>query len=138
MPAKMLNELPEESESEIVVPSLNHQCAETDNSVYHLDGPDAIRHIDALMTIQDLNALQWTFGAGQPDGGWEGWFDLYRKVRKAGKALQISIYDGSTERIFDAADNIIHTFGRDGIYFLFPDMELNTAQAFLEKARRNW
>ncbi|MBT3271819.1 MAG: trimethylamine corrinoid protein 2 [Spirochaetales bacterium] len=123
---------------DMVVPSLRHQCINTDSSVYHLDGPDAIRHVDSLMSISELNALQWTAGAGHPDGGWEGWFDIYRKVRKAGKALHISIYDGSTDEIYDRADNIIRAVGRDGIYFLFPSMELNTADAFLEKARKNW
>lgn len=123
---------------EMVVPSLTHQCQKTDYSVYHLDGPDAIRHLDALMSIKELNALQWTAGAGNPDGGWDGWYDIYRKARKAGKSLHISIYDGGTDKVFDAADALVKNFGREGLYFLFPVMDQTTAADFLAKAEGRW
>jgi len=124
--------------NEMVVPSISRQCSYTDSSVYHLDGPDAIRHLGALMSIEDLNALQWTAGAGNPDGGWDGWFDIYRTARKAEKSLHISIYDGGPNKIFEAADKLVSTFGRDGLYFLFPAMEKDVAVDFLKKASERW
>ena len=49
---------------EFIVPSLRKQCQKLDFTLYHLDGPDAIRHLDALMEIDGIDALQWTAGAG--------------------------------------------------------------------------
>ena len=124
--------------AELVVPSLAIQCGYTDYSLYHLDGPDAIRHVDSLMSISALNALQWTAGAGQPDGGCDRWYGIYDKVRSAGKSLHISIYDGNADQMFDSADRIINRYGRDGIYFLFPEMDGQTAGDFLARAGARW
>ena len=79
---------------EYVQPSLAKQCANLDYSVYHLDGPDAVKHMPALMEIKELNALQWTCGTGKPDGGHSGWYPIYDQARAAGKGLHISIYNG--------------------------------------------
>jgi 5-methyltetrahydrofolate--homocysteine methyltransferase len=54
---------------EFVLPSLKKQVARLDHSLYHLDGPDAIRHVPAIMELENLDALLWTCGAGHPDGG---------------------------------------------------------------------
>lgn len=70
-----------------VQPFIRQQCQKLDYSMYHLDGVDAIRHLDALLEIEELNAIQWTPGVGQPQGGDAGWYDLYRRIRAAGKAI---------------------------------------------------
>lgn len=69
------------------LPYLREQCERIDYTLYHLDGVDAIRHLDAVLEIERLNAVQWTPGAGQPQGGDPGWYDLYRKIRNAGKSV---------------------------------------------------
>lgn len=70
-----------------VQPYLREQCQRIPYSLYHLDGVDAIRHIDALLEIDELKAIQWTPGYGQPQGGDPCWYDLYRKIKAAGKAV---------------------------------------------------
>ena len=89
------------------MPSLRLQCQQLDFSLYHLDGPDAIRHLDALMEIEELNALQWTAGAGQPDGGNERWYAIYDKVRDAGKSLWVEIHDGDLHDWIQTADRFV-------------------------------
>ena len=59
------------------LPFLQEQCNRLDYTLYHLDGIDAIRHLDAVLELEQLNAVQWTPGAGQ--GGNACWYDLYRK-----------------------------------------------------------
>jgi hypothetical protein len=70
-----------------VQPFIRQQCQRLDYSMYHLDGVDATRHLNALLEIEELNAIQWTPGVGQPQGGDPCWFDLYRRIRAAGKAI---------------------------------------------------
>ena len=105
---------------EFVVPSLTKQCKNLDHSVFHLDGPDAIKHVPALMEIVDLDALQWTCGAGKPDGACPDWYPIYDKVRDAGKGLWISIADGDPDDWRRNAKKIVERYGPTGLYLLFP------------------
>jgi hypothetical protein len=70
-----------------VQPYIREQCQRLDYSMYHLDGVGAIRHLDALLEIEELNAIQWTPGAGQPQGGDPCWHELYRRIKAIGKAV---------------------------------------------------
>ena len=70
-----------------VQPFIREQCQWLDYSLYHLDGVDALRHLDALLEIQELTAIQWTPGVGQPQGGDPCWYDLYKRIRAGGKSI---------------------------------------------------
>jgi len=104
---------------EIAVPRFTVQCQRLDNSIFHLDGPDAIKHVPALMEIEELNALQWTCGAGQPDGGAEKWHPIYDQVKEAGKGLWIYLDDGNQKDCVEAAVRLIKRYGADLFYFNF-------------------
>jgi hypothetical protein len=123
---------------EFFVPSLRQQCQKLDYSIFHLDGPDAIMHVDALMEVEELTALQWTPGAGNPDGGSERWYPMYDKAKAAGKSLWIMLEEGSTDELIDKADKLVKRYGRDGLYLLFPEMEEEDALKILAKAERDW
>jgi len=123
---------------EFVLPTLDHQCNMLDYSIYHLDGPDCIAHIPALMEMKGLNALQWTAGAGQLDGANPKWFPIYEQVKKAGKALWVEISDGGYNEWVESADNFIKEFGREGVYFLFPIMTHLEARGMMEKCYKSW
>ena len=49
-----------------IQPSLRSQSENVDHVLYHLDGPAAIKHMDALMEIEGIDALQWTSGDAGP------------------------------------------------------------------------
>lgn len=70
-----------------VQPFIREQCRRLDYSLYHLDGVAALRHLDALLEIEELDAIQWTPGAGQPQGGDPCWYDLYKRIRAGGKSI---------------------------------------------------
>lgn len=73
--------------NEFVLPYLDQQCRRLDNTIYHLDGVNAIKHLDALCSIETLNAIQWTPGAGQPHAGDPCWYPLYQRILDAGKGV---------------------------------------------------
>ena len=77
----------EEDFRRFVLPYLQEQCRKIDYTLYHLDGIDAIRHLDAILEIEELNAVQWTPGEGEPQGGNPCWYDLYRKILDKGKSV---------------------------------------------------
>lgn len=53
--------------------------------MYHLDSVGAMHHLPALLEIEELNAIQWTPGVGEPQGGSPKWYDLYKKILAGGK-----------------------------------------------------
>ncbi|MCW5941740.1 MAG: hypothetical protein KIS66_05885 [Fimbriimonadaceae bacterium] len=71
-----------------VVPRLAEQCAWLDYSMFHLDGTQAFPHLDSLLAIPDLKAIEWTPQTGLPTGGDPCWYDLYRRIKAGGKAVQ--------------------------------------------------
>lgn len=72
-----------------VMPALREQCRWLDHSMYHLDGTQALVHLDALLEIAELDAVEWTPQAGIPGGGNPRWYDLYRRILDAGKSVQV-------------------------------------------------
>ncbi|MDP6380638.1 MAG: hypothetical protein QF662_04760, partial [Phycisphaerae bacterium] len=51
--------------SEFALPYLRREMAHLDASEYHLDGPDALKHLEALSAIERLDIIQWVPGAGR-------------------------------------------------------------------------
>ena len=70
-----------------VQPFIREQCQKIDYTLYHLDGVGAMRHLPALLEIEELNAIQWTPGVGEPQGGSPKWYDLYKKILAGGKSV---------------------------------------------------
>ena len=72
---------------EFVMPTLREDTKRITNTIYHLDGIGALKHLDALLTLDNLKAIQWVYGVDQP--GPPAWLDVYRKVLDAGKQIMI-------------------------------------------------
>lgn len=95
-----------------VVPSLTEQCRWLDNSLYHLDGTQAVCHLDSLLSIEELDAIEWTPQAGIEGGGHSRWFDLYKRILDAGKSVQV--VGASRAEILPLLDAI----GGKGVYVI--------------------
>ena len=72
---------------EFIVPELRTYLQVNDYAVYHWDGPDAVKYLDSLLAIDEIEAIQWTQGAGSPPASDPLWITQYRKIQAAGKKL---------------------------------------------------
>ena len=72
---------------EFFLEGLVEECRFLDRSIYHLDGPGSLPHLDLLLGIKELDAIQFVPGAGNED--LERWMPVYRKIQAAGKSMQI-------------------------------------------------
>ena len=93
---------------EFFLEGLIEECEKLDRCIYHLDGPDALRHLDMLLEIKKLNAVQWVCGAGNE--GYSRWVPVYQKIQKAKKGMMI--YVGTNE-----LDEVFSTLSPDGVWF---------------------
>jgi hypothetical protein len=72
---------------ELFLPGIIRECRHMDRSMYHLDGPQALRYLDRLLEIPEIHAIQWVPGAGR-EAWWE-WKGVYQRIQQGKKALQI-------------------------------------------------
>ncbi len=49
----------------------------------------SFQHLDSLLSIKELSAIQWVYGAG--NGRASDWLHVYRKCQAAGKGLQLHL-----------------------------------------------
>ncbi|MDR3121497.1 MAG: trimethylamine corrinoid protein 2 [Clostridiales bacterium] len=73
---------------DLVAEELNAELDFLDASIFHLDGPDALRHLDRLLELPTLHGIQWVYGAGQPTAS--HWIGVLRRIQAAGKAFQVA------------------------------------------------
>lgn len=103
---------------EFVVPYLERQCRRLDHVLYHLDGTQAVQHLDALLAIDGLAAIQWTPQAGLPAGGSPAWYDLYRRIKAGGKGVQ------APRVAVDEVIPLLDAVGPDGMFVtVFPQTQ---------------
>jgi hypothetical protein len=114
----------------LAAPSLTAQCEWLDHSLYHLDGTQAMIHLDALLEIKALDAIEWTPQAGIETGGHPRWYDLYRRILSAGKSVQV--VNVEPHEVLPLLDAI----GRKGVYILIQFKTERDAEKVLEQIGR--
>ena len=60
-----------------------------DRSIYHLDGPGALRHLDTLLEIPSLGGIQWVYGAGNEPS--TNWIDVLKRIQAKKKNIHMDI-----------------------------------------------
>ncbi len=71
--------------NQFAMPELEELCEFLDYPVYHFDGQEQIRHLDSLLSLNKLRAIQWTHVEGQPLTS--NFIPVLQKIQKAGKNL---------------------------------------------------
>jgi hypothetical protein len=71
---------------EFFLSELMVQCKALDNTLFHLDGPDAIKHLPILYEVP-MPAIQWVYGAGH--GPMVKWIPLLKEIQANGKGLHL-------------------------------------------------
>lgn len=100
--------------AQFVLEDLVIQTEHMPRSIYHLDGPGEIPHLDMLLDIPRLNGIQWVAGSGKAPLTDPCWFDLYRRIQDKKKNLVLL---GSINS-YNSADieRLVKTFDPAGLY----------------------
>ncbi len=114
-----------------VLPELLEEIKFLNNkTIFHLDGPGALKHLDALLEIPELAGVQWVYGAGQPSA--KHWIDVLKKIQNAGKLINIGLKP-------DDIDVVFGELKPQGLscYFEFPyEIDEHEANAIIKKAEQ--
>ena len=114
----------------LIWPDIQFEMAPLQRSVFHLDGPQALKHLDLLLNCPQLNALQWVYGDGH--GRASDWLDIYRKARAAGKSVQVFAAEAAD------ALHVLRELGPHGVWIQIfaPFASAEEANAFLREVAR--
>jgi hypothetical protein len=87
---------------DVFLPGIIRECQFLDRSIYHLDGPGALRHLDSILDIPELDALQWVCGAGNE--GYHKWVHVYQQAQAAGKGIQVICQMDELDQVMETLD----------------------------------
>jgi len=104
----------------LCLPDIQHQARLAGRAVFHLDGPDAARHIDALLEVPELQAIQFTPGDGRPSA--MRWVEMFRRIQAADRALYVICP-------FAEVLSIAESLEPAGLIIAVPDAPSETAMA---------
>jgi len=114
-----------------VMPGLTRISQYLGQSVYHLDGTGEIKHLDMLLSIPQLHAIQWT---PEPKISFisEESLGVYKKTLAAGrKVVLLGVPPEQLQIIFDAV-------GRDGLFILTHPGTRKEADDLIAYAQKEW
>lgn len=119
---------------EFVLDDLVAQTNYMERSIYHLDGPGELVHVDMLTDMPKLTGIQWTSGAGNPPLCDECWYDLYRKVQD--KKKNLVLLGGVSEDDMAGSERLIKSLDPTGVYISAKFSSKEKAEDMMEKIIR--
>ncbi len=76
--------------NDFYLPSLQREVKAMTHNVFHLDGKGVAQHLDSILSIPEINAIQWVQGVGEDEPIMQ-WLPLIRKIQAAGKSVIIDL-----------------------------------------------
>lgn len=84
---------------EFVLPELIGSAEWADRVAYHFDGQEQIRHLDHILSVDQIGMIQWTPVAGQPPT--TNFIPVLQRIQKAGKGLVLILQPWEVEIVMD-------------------------------------
>lgn len=112
---------------EFCLPSIKTEMASMTHNIFHLDGKGVARHLDAILALDEVQAIQWVQGVGT-DQPIMQWLPLIRKIRAHGKSLVIDLQ-------LHELDAFTSAIGPEGIFLCLPVADSEAQKAVLEKLK---
>ncbi|MBI5380773.1 MAG: hypothetical protein HZA31_02620 [Opitutae bacterium] len=81
---------------EFVLPGLHREIRAMSHNIFHVDGRGVARHLDPILAIPGVQAIQWVQGVGT-DRPIMQWAPLIKRMRAAGKSIVIDLEPSELE-----------------------------------------
>ena len=100
---------------EFYLPSLQEEVRHTTHNVFHLDGKGLLRHLDPILSIPEIQAIQWVQGVGD-DLPILQWLPVIKRIQAAGKGVVVDLQLSELEPFIAAMKP-------EGLYLCIPAEE---------------
>ncbi|HBG26906.1 MAG: hypothetical protein A2Y10_10505 [Planctomycetes bacterium GWF2_41_51] len=77
-----------------VLPAIKDEAEFLTDAAFHLDGPDALKHLDDILAIKEIKVVQWVPGEGRKPN--YQWPEVIHKIQAVGKS---TVLYGTCEEI---------------------------------------
>lgn len=112
---------------EFCLPIIREEVRPMTHNVFHVDGKGVAKHIDRLLEIPEIHAIQWVQGAGS-DLPIMQWVPLLKCIRAAGKPILVDL-------TLSELEDFIGAMPREGL-FLCIDGEESMQPEILRRIER--
>ena len=109
------------------MPILRREAALFAHNVFHMDGRGVARHLDSILTLPNLVAVQWVQGYGVEQPILQ-WVPLIEKIQQAGKSVIVDLQ-------CDELDQFMRRVDWTGIMLWIPAEPRNQAEILQRVAR---
>ena len=75
---------------EFYFPTLLNETRHMTHNIFHVDGAGVLRHLDHILSVPEIQAIQWVQGVGD-DLPILQWLDLIRRIQAAGKGVVVDL-----------------------------------------------
>jgi hypothetical protein len=110
---------------EFVLPVLRNEVKAASRIIFHLDGRGVAKHIDDILEVPEINAIQWVQGVGD-DQPIMQWIPLIEKIQAAGKGIVIDLQVSELE-------GFIECVKPNGVYFCINSSDEDEQRAILNR-----
>ena len=94
--------------NQYAMPLIEQQAAFYDYALWHLDGAQESRHLEAICSVPNIRAIQWI---SEKRGSQLAYLELFRRIRQLGRSLTLMVEDA------DEAVALTKALGKDGLAF---------------------
>ncbi len=88
---------------EFCLPVIRREAEMFRHNVFHIDGPGVARHLESILTLPNLVAMQWVQGYGR-DAPIMQWVPLIERIQAAGKSVIVDLTLDEIEPFMAAVD----------------------------------
>jgi hypothetical protein len=87
---------------EFYLPSLLGEVKHMTHNVFHLDGKGMLKHLDRILEVPEIQAIQWVHGVGD-DAPILQWLPVIERIQAAGKGVVVDLQMDEVEPFIAAA-----------------------------------
>ncbi len=109
------------------LPSVKCMIEAMEYPLFHLDGIGMLGHLDSLLEIAKLKAVQWQPGAGKER--LEQWYNVIKKIIAAGKSCQVFADP-------DEIEPLINNVGTQGLLVIVKNIDNKQAKELVDNLNK--
>ena len=110
------------------MPALRKEVKPMTHNIFHLDGKGVARHLENILDVPEIQAIQWVQGEGD-DIGILQWMPLIKRIRKAGKSVVVNLRKWELEDFMQEID-------REGIFLCIDADSVEEQQTLLKRIEK--